>query len=167
MLTERDVYDLLDARGVLYRAYAHEAVFTVEAAEVLDLPHDGPEAPVPMKNLFLRDDKKRAYFLVSAPDHKRVDLRALQQRLGSRRLSFASPADLQRMLGLIPGAVTPFGILNDTGRKVTMVFDDELRNQWVDAHPLVNTATVQLSVDVLLELIQEHGNDVIWCNTGE
>lgn len=167
MLTERDVYEVLDARGIAYRAYQHEAVLTVEAAEALDLPHDGPETPVPMKNLFLRDDKKRAYFLVSAPDHKRVDLRAFQHRLGSRRLSFASPADLEQKLGLVPGAVTPFGILNDASHAVTMVFDDELRHHWVDAHPLVNTATVQLPIDELVSLIQEHGNDVMWCNTGE
>ncbi|MDO4536877.1 MAG: prolyl-tRNA synthetase associated domain-containing protein [Coriobacteriales bacterium] len=166
MLGENEVLELMDERGMAYVRHEHEAVFTVEAAEALGLPHEGPHWSVPCKNLFLRDDKKRAYFLVTAPDHKRVDLRALSARIPSRRLSFASESDLGAMLGLIAGAVTPLGILNDEARRVTMVFDEELKGRWIDAHPLTNTATVQLAASDVEALVREHGNEVIWRDTG-
>lgn len=166
MLGERELLELMDERGIAYVRHEHEAVFTVEAAEALGLPHGGPHWPVPCKNLFLRDDKKRAFFLVSAPDDKRVDLRALQARLSSRRLSFASSETLERMLGVRAGAVTPLGLLNDEGRRVTMVFDRDLRARRVDVHPLVNTATIQLRIEDLVTLIETHGNEVVWTDVG-
>ena len=165
MLGEDGLYALLEERGIAYDVYEHEAVFDVAAARALDIPHD--DGTVACKNLFLRDDKKRAYFLVTAPDDMRVDLRVLQGRLGSRRLSFASAADLASMLGLIPGAVTPFGLLNDSKHMVTFVLDESLATGRIDAHPMVNTATVQLASRDLVALLREAGVQVRLLAVGE
>lgn len=155
-LGKQDVYQLLDERGVTYEAVEHPAVFTVDEALALHLPH--PEAGA--KNLFLRDDKHRAYYLLACRDGIRVDLRSLQAQIGSRRLSFASADDLRDMLGLIPGSVTPFGLLNDTDHRVLFLLDGYFRGRMVAAHPNENTATVYLAADDLVALLEECGTSV-------
>ncbi len=157
MLGRREVLELLDREGVAYELYEHEAVFTVEEARAAGIPHRELGA----KNLFLRDDKHRAYYLVCLPDDKRVSLREVQERLGSRRLSFASEQDLRSMLGLIPGSVTPLGALNDASGSVEVVLDQA----FVDAgrltvHPCDNTATVLLATQDLIGLLRSHGRPV-------
>ena len=85
-LGKDEVLRLLDRSGIAYELYEHDAVFTVEQAHAAGIPHQELGA----KNLFLRDDRHRAYYLVCLPDEKSVSLREIQERLGSRRLSFAS-----------------------------------------------------------------------------
>lgn len=148
---------LLDREAIAYELYEHVAVYTVAEAVAAGIPHRELGA----KNLFLRDDKHRAYYLVCFPDEKNVSLREVQERLGSRRLSFASEKDLRSMLGLVPGAVTPLGALNDVERRVEVVIDQAL----VDAghltvHPCDNTATVLLATSDLIALLRERGHDV-------
>jgi len=157
MLNEDDIYRLLDERSIAYQLFRHPAVFTVEEAAALALPH--PEAAV--KNLFLRDDKKRNWYLVTAPDGCRIDLKELGELIGSRRLQFASEGDLQDMLGLAKGSVTPLGLLNNDPPSVTAVFHERLVGGLVGVHPLVNTATVYLACSDLLELLQERGFAIV------
>ncbi|MBM6675811.1 prolyl-tRNA synthetase associated domain-containing protein [Olsenella uli] len=152
-----ETLELLDRAGIAYELYEHEAVFTVAEAVAAGIPHRELGA----KNLFLRDDKHRAYYLVCLPDEKNVPLREIQERLGSRRLSFASEQDLRAMLGLVPGSVTPLGALNDAEGRVEFVLDQAL----VDAgrltvHPCDNTATVLLATADLIGLLHGHGHDV-------
>ena len=157
MLGRREVLELLDREGVAYELYEHEAVFTVGEARAAGIPHRELGA----KNLFLRDDKHRAYYLVCLPDDKRVSLREVQERLGSRRLSFASEQDLRSMLGLVPGAVTPLGALNDTERRVEVVLDQAIVDaRRVTVHPCDNTATVLLATTDLTALLRRHGHNV-------
>ncbi|HIZ46640.1 MAG TPA: prolyl-tRNA synthetase associated domain-containing protein [Candidatus Olsenella pullistercoris] len=157
MLGRREVLELLDREEVAYELYEHEAVFTVEEARAAGIPHRELGA----KNLFLRDDKHRAYYLVCLPDDKRVSLREVQERLGSRRLSFASEQDLRSMLGLVPGAVTPLGALNDTERRVEVVLDQAIVDaRRVTVHPCDNTATVLLATTDLTALLRRHGHNV-------
>lgn len=157
MLGRREVLELLDREGVAYELYEHEAVFTVEEARAAGIPHRELGA----KNLFLRDDKHRAYYLVCLPDEKNVTLREIQECLGSRRLSFASEQDLRSMLGLVPGAVTPLSALNDAERRVEVVLDQALVNAGrVTVHPCNNTATVLLATEDLIGLLHRHGHDV-------
>ena len=159
MLTEADIYALLDARGVDYHVLHHEPVLTVEAAREAGISAAGETyGAVPCKNLFLRDDKSRNFWLVTAPDDAHIDLRTLQARLASRRLSFASEKSLGQMLGIGPGSVTPLAVLNDESRTVTMVFDESLRHQVICAHPLVNTTTVFVASDDVAALVERHGN---------
>ena len=113
------------------------------------------------KNLFLRDDKKREYYLLSiAPDEK-ADLKELRKRIGSRPLSFASEDDLGNLLQLEKGSVTPFGLLADSERKVTAIFSSYFQDGEIGIHPMVNTSTVFLAFTDLLSLIQEHGNKIV------
>ena len=148
---------LLDQAGIAYELYEHEAVFTVEQAHAAGIPHQELGA----KNLFLRDDKHRAYYLVCLPDEKDVSLREIQERLGSRRLSLASAQDLHDMLGLVPGSVTPLGALNDADHRVEVVLDQGLMDAGhVTVHPCDNTATVLLATADLIALLRAHGTTV-------
>lgn len=158
MLTEDMLYHLLDAQGIPYELHRHAAVFTVEAAEALGLP---PGA-LPLKNLFLRDDRHRGHWLVCMPADKRLDLRRLQDLLGSRRLSFASERDLEESLGVRGGSVTPLALLNDETCSIPLVIDREIREARVQVHPLVNTATIYLSAGDVVQLVTDHGNPVVW-----
>ena len=130
-------------------------------AEVAQIALPYPE--VNAKNLFVRDHKKRDYYMITVLGHKRVDLKAFRQANGLRALTFASPEELLDMLGLIPGAVTPFGLLNDEARRVRHYIDRELVKPGglIGAHPNDNTATVWLKTDDLMRLIREHGNEVM------
>ena len=105
-----DLYTVLSELNIAYEQAEHPAVYTVEQAHALGRMLDGMDC----KNLFLRDGKKRQYFLASFPAQKNVDLKALSATLGVKGLSFASAADLEAILHLIPGSVTPFGIIHDT-----------------------------------------------------
>ena len=159
MVTKRSLYALLDQRGIPYEAVEHPAVYTMEELAHLHLPGEDRI----LKNLFLRDDKKRNYYLVSARGEGALNLKELARRLGSRPLSFASPGDLAARLHLEPGHVTPLGALNDQAAKVTVVMDAALQNTVVGVHPLENTATIFLSAEDLVGLLREHGTPVVFC----
>ncbi len=145
----------LEALGIEYEYLPHPAVYTIEEMAALCLPHSEAIA----KNLFLQDDKKRNFYLVTLRGERRADLRRLQQDLGSRKLSFAGGETLSRILGLSKGAVTPLGILNDEGRQVQAVFDRSYGDKdLIGVHPLQNTATVFLKMEDLARLVRAHGN---------
>jgi len=131
--------DFLRQHGIAAVRHEHPAVMTVEESERLVPRLPGAKT----KNLFLRDKKGQRHFLVTAPHDKAVRLDALGELLGAGRLSFASPERLQKHLGLLPGAVSLLGLVNDPSGAVEFVID---RSLWeadaVHAHPLVNTATM-------------------------
>lgn len=144
----------LDALGIAYRNHSHAAVFTVEEAKALRGELTGGH----IKNLFLRN-KKEEMWLVVAEEDKRIDLKALGERLGAGKLSFGSADRLLRYLGVLPGAVTPFGIINDKDRKVNVVLDRDLMGfNPVNAHPLVNTMTTALSPQDLVKFLEAEGH---------
>ena len=156
-MTKQETYDYLRARGVAFEITEHPAVFNMEEMSHVELPH--PEADA--KNLFVRDDKKRNYYLITVRGDKRVDLKKFREEHDTRPLSFASENDLMNLLGLIPGAVTPLGILNDSERKVKFFLDEELVNGGlIGVHPNDNTATVWLKTTDLIDIIKEHGNEI-------
>jgi len=159
LLTKQELYTLLDRQRIAYEVVEHPAVYTMEEMDALNLP--GPDRV--LKNLFLRDDKRRNYYLVSLPGWKQLDLKTLRQRLSSRPLSFAKPEELEGMLHLKPGHVTPLAVLNDESQSVTVVFETSLIGETVGVHPLENTATVFLAANDLIGMIRAHGNPVIQC----
>ena len=129
----------LQQHGIAAARHEHPAVMTVEESERLVPRLPGAKT----KNLFLRDRKGLRHFLVTVPHNVPVDLDALGAALGAGRLGFASSERLQKHLGLTPGAVSLLGLVNDAARAVEFVID---RSLWeadaVQAHPLVNTATM-------------------------
>lgn len=152
MFGKEEVCAYLDERGVRYERVDHEAVFTMEGMAALELPF----ADEVVKNLFLRDDKKRNYYLVVMPEDKPANLKALRRTLEARPLRFASEDDLAAILGVRAGAVTPFGVLNDTEGKVQVVFDEDLRDRAaVGIHPNDNTATLRMPLPDLLALFDD------------
>ncbi len=155
-MTKRETYDYLTDHGVEYEVTEHIAVYNMEELNAVRLPYPDRDA----KNLFVRDDKKRNYYLITVKGDKRVDLKEFQQRFGTRKLSFASPDDLMAIMGLIPGAVTPLGLLNDSERKVSLYLDEAFLGGLVGVHPNDNTATVWMKAEDLIRLIREHGNTV-------
>lgn len=156
-MNKQEVYDFLTSRGIEYEVTEHGAVFNMEEMSHVELSHQEADA----KNLFVRDDKKRNYYLITVRGDKRVDLKKFREEHGTRPLSFASENDLMNLLGLIPGAVTPLGILNDSEKKVKFFLDEELVNGGlIGVHPNDNTATVWLKTTELIDIITEHGNEV-------
>ncbi|MBR6705249.1 MAG: prolyl-tRNA synthetase associated domain-containing protein [Clostridia bacterium] len=155
-MTKQETYDYLKGRGVEYEVTEHAAVYNMEELDAVQLPYPDRDA----KNLFVRDDKKRNYCLITVKGDKRVDLKAFQQAFGTRKLSFASSEDLMAIMGLIPGAVTPLGLLNDGERKVTLYLDEAFLGGLIGIYPNDNTATVWMKAEDLVKLIREHGNTV-------
>lgn len=155
-MTKQETYDYLTNCGINYEITEHEAVFNMEELKAIELPYPDADA----KNLFVRDDKKRNYYLITVKGDKRVDLKQFQKDHGTKRLSFASAEDLMRIMKLIPGAVTPLGLLNDEERKVTLFLDADFGGGLVGVHPNDNTATVWLAAADLVRVIGEHGNKV-------
>jgi Ala-tRNA(Pro) deacylase len=139
--TPDDLFAFLRRHGIDQTTVWHEAVFRVE---------DGPhlKASLPgghSKNLFLKDAKGRAW-LVTALDETQVDLKALPKTIGAARLSFGSADLLLELVGVRPGSVSPFGLINDEGRRVSLVIDAALlAREPMNFHPLTNTATTAIS----------------------
>jgi Ala-tRNA(Pro) deacylase len=150
-----DLFACLDRLGIAHRTVRHPAVFTVEEARALR----GQVAGGHTKNLFLRD-KKGALFLVVAPEDATIELRALHRLLGaSGRFSFGSADLLRETLGVEPGAVTPFAVMNDTQHQVTVVLDAAMMaNAALNFHPLVNTGTTTISRDGLVRFLEATGH---------
>lgn len=157
-MNKEEIYRFLETRQIPFERMEHIAVFNMTEMREVRLPHPEAEA----KNLFVRDDKKRNYYLITVRGDKRVDLKEFQAAQGTRRLSFASDEDLMAILCLIPGAVTPLGLLNDTERKVHFYLDEAFFDEpkLIGMHPNDNTATVWLRTEDLIRIIRDHGNPV-------
>jgi Ala-tRNA(Pro) deacylase len=144
----------LDALGIAYHAVSHLPVFTVEEAKALRGELPGAH----IKNLFLRNKKGRMW-LVTCLEDREVDLKALGARLEAGRFSFGSAERLMTYLGVQPGAVTPFAVINDTGGEVTMVLDSALMDaEAVNCHPLVNTMTTAVAAADLVRFLEAEGH---------
>jgi Ala-tRNA(Pro) deacylase len=154
---ESAVYACLEALAIPFERHEHPAVFTVDEA----LEHWAAIDAVHCKNLFLRNKKGDRHYLVVAAHTTVIDIGALAARIGEGRLSFASAERLAAHLGLTPGAVSPFGLINDRPASVRVLVDDALRTAArVGFHPNVNTATVVLSFADFQRFLASRGNSV-------
>ena len=154
--TDKDLFQFLDGLGIVHTTKEHAPVFTV--AESVALRDEIPGGHT--KNLFVKD-KKDNYFLMTVEEHASVDLKTIHTVIGAAsRVSFGKPEKLMEYLGVIPGAVTAFGIVNDTGHAVKIFFDEALlRHEVINAHPLVNDATTSIARDDLLSFVESTGHD--------
>lgn len=157
-MDKKDIYEYLTNNEIWHELTEHEAVYNMLEVSNVKLPY--PEEIA--KNLFVRDDKKRNYYLISVKSNKKVDLKKFKKRYNKRSLSFASDADLLTYLGLHPGAVTPFGILNDNEKRVEVFIDKDFLAipGLIGVHPNDNTATVWLKTTDLINILKKHGNAV-------
>jgi len=153
--TRQDLFARLAQLGIETRTVEHEPLFTV--AESSKLEREIPGAHT--KNLFLKDDGGEL-FLGVARTQTRVDLKALAKTLHAGRFSFGKPELLMQALGVPPGSVTAFAVINDPQRRVRVVIDAELMQyDCVNCHPLENTATTNIARDDLLRFIRSCGHE--------
>lgn len=157
--SSEDLFAFLDTLGIETRTVTHPPLFTVEDSR--DLRGDLPGGHT--KNLFLKDKKGRL-FLVTCDESRRVDLRALEKSIGAARVSFGKPDLLLEVLGVTPGAVTTFSLINDRGDepRVTFAIDAALlRHDVIHCHPLHNEATTAISTEDLMRFVAACGHRAI------
>lgn len=157
-MNKQEIYKYLDEKNIWYEITNHKAVYNMAELADVEMPYPTADA----KNLFVRDDKKRDYYLITIKGDRRVDLKDFRKKYNTRPLSFASENDMQSIIGLTPGSVTPFGVLNDQNRKVNVFIEESFFEcpGIVGVHPNDNTATIWIKTNDLTEIIKEHGNEV-------
>jgi len=153
--TPDDLFAYLDSLGIAHKTVNHPAAFRVEDARELRGQVPGAHT----KNLFLRD-KKGTPFLVVALEDAAIELRSLHRLLGaSGRFSFGSAERMSELLGVEPGSVTPFAVINDKDCRVTVVLDAAMMaHEVLNFHPLRNTATTTISRQGLLRFLEATGH---------
>ena len=155
--TPDDLFRRLDGLGIAHETQWHEPVFTVAESQALRGTLPGGHS----KNLFLKN-KKGELWLVTAAEDAAVDIKALTKTLEAGRLSFGKPDLLMEVLGIEPGSVTPFALMNDPDRRVTFVLDRRLMEmEPLHFHPLTNRATTGLSVADFRKFLADCGHKVI------
>lgn len=168
----RKVRDFLEEQGIWYEIHFHPPLFTI--AEALEFWKDIDA--VHCKNIFMRNHKGNRHYLVSFECHKDLDIHALEHKLHQGKLSFASPDRMRRCLGLRPGSVSPFGLINDikpedadtkelfdNGHRVKLYLDSSLKDaEKISFHPCDNTASVVISQEGLRKFLEIWGGEVEW-----
>jgi Ala-tRNA(Pro) deacylase len=150
-----ELFAYLDGLGVAHKTVHHQALFTVEESQALRGKIPGAHT----KNLFLRDKKGTVYLVVTLEDAA-IELRSLHRLLGaSGRFSFGSAELMRELIGVEPGSVTPFAVINDKGLRVTIVLDTAMvAHPVLNFHPLVNTGTTTISREGLLKFLEATGH---------
>ncbi len=158
IMNKQEIYAYLKRNHIWHEITEHKAVYSMAELSQVDVPY--PEADA--KNLFVCDDKKRNYYLITVKGNKRVDLKGFRRRNNTRPLSFAPENDLMDIMNLKAGSVTPFGVMNDQENRVKVFIDRDFMEppKLVGVHPNDNTATVWLGTEALISIIKEHGNAV-------
>ncbi|MDQ6434133.1 prolyl-tRNA synthetase associated domain-containing protein [Mesorhizobium sp. LHD-90] len=154
--TPDELFAFLDSLGISVATKKHPPLYTVADSQALR----GEIAGGHTKNLFLKD-KKDNFFLVTVDEEATVDLKQIHHLIGAAgRVSFGKPEALMELLGVAPGAVTVFGLINDTQHKVRLVLDESLmRNTTVNGHPLTNEATTSIASADLLRFVRATGHE--------
>ena len=152
-----DIFNILERLFIRYKRVNHPAVYTSEEARRL-VPHQPARAA---KNLFLRDKKGKRHILLVVDDRKSIQFKDIERQTGLTHLSMGSPERLTRHLGVTPGAVSLLALINDPEGRVEVLIDRELwEAEEIQAHPLINTATVVISVADMARFIMYTGHSI-------
>jgi Ala-tRNA(Pro) deacylase len=155
MQGQKQVYEILETLKIQFQYFEHPPVSTIEIAEIY---WKNIEA-IHCKNIFLRNHKGNKHYLMIIECHKQIDIHLLEKKLNQGKLSFASNQRLTSYLGLASGAVSPFGLINNTNHDVDIFIDDSLFNYSnISFHPNVNTASIVIAVSDFLKYIKYIGN---------
>ena len=147
---EMGIYDLLDGLGVTYHRVDHEPAMTMAVCEEIDKALGATIC----KNLFLANRQGTAFYLLLMPGDKPFRTKELSSQIGTSRLSFATPEHMARFLGVTPGSVTVLGLMNDQEHAITLLIDkDLLQHEHIGCHPCVNTATLALRTEDVLDTL--------------
>ena len=155
VLSPEALFSYLDSLGIAYETVTHPPLHTVAESQELR----GQIAGAHTKNLFLKD-KKDQFFLLTVEEEAVVDLKSIHHVIGAAsRVSFGKPEKMEELLGVQPGAVTAFGLVNDTGGQVRFFIDSELLGrERINCHPLTNTATTSVSSADLMRFVEATGH---------
>ena len=140
------LFKLLEKKNYIIRKEEHEPLMNMDDAKAIN--KDGDVA----KNLLLVDENKN-YYLISMKGNKRISLKTIALLVGTKKLSFAKEEDMNRLLKVDAGSLTPLALLNDKKRQVIMYLDDKFKNKTIAVHPLINTCTVWMNSRDLIELL--------------
>lgn len=154
-MNKQEIYNYLNFKNIKYEVFNHIPVYNMADIEKIVLPNKKYDA----KNLFIRDDKKINYYLITVKGNKKINLKEFRKINNTRPLTFASDIELLNILNLTPGSVSPLGLLNDKEHQVKFYLDKEFAlDSYIYVHPNDNTATICLKVSDLINIIKEHGN---------
>jgi len=158
LMKKMEIKEYLKNKGITFKEVTHQAVYTVEESKKLNI-HDELKG-IHSKNLFLKNRKGNKFYLIILPENKKLDLELFENKL-NEKLKFANEEELKEILGLTRGAVTPFGLINDAESKVNIIIDKEiLESDYVNFHPNVNTATLNLSKKDFQKYLSSLKNEV-------
>lgn len=147
---EREIrtYDLLDELGISYQRTDHEATDTMEECNAID----AILGVVICKNLFLCNKHETEFYLLMMPGDKPFRTKDVSHQIGSSRLSFASPENMYKHLGLEPGSVSIMGLMNDTDNRVQLLIDEDvLKDEYLGCHPCVNTSSLKIRTSDIID----------------
>ncbi|MBE7636214.1 prolyl-tRNA synthetase associated domain-containing protein [Sneathiella sp. P13V-1] len=164
-VTPDELFEKLDQFGIKVETHHHKPVFTVEDAQTVSRTLAGGHS----KNLFLKDKNGDLYLLVCLENTK-VNLKALKKQIGAKNLSFGKPELLEEVLGVTPGSVTPFALINDTEHRVKVLLDSlMMEEEFLNFHPLINDKTTQISQEGLKSFIEQTGHEaqILTLDSGE
>lgn len=157
-MDKKQIYEYIKNKQIWYEITEHKAVYSMSEISEVEIPYPESDA----KNLFVRDDKKENYYLITVRGNKRVNLKEFRKENNTRPLSFESEKELEEIIQILPGSVSPLGILNDKKNKVKVFLDKEFieKTDIIGIHPNDNTATIWLKTKDLIDIIKENGNKV-------
>ncbi len=153
------VYKILQDLGITFKEYQHPAVFTCEEAEKY---RNGNMEGAKIKNLFLRNKKGNKHYLLITSAFKSIDLKVVGETIGEKKIGFASADRMKKYLGLTPGSVSPFGLINDKSKEVIVILDKKiLADDILNFHPNINTATIGISKEDFFKFLEWAGNEIV------
>ena len=156
MLTKTDLFELLSVKYKDFQIHDHDPLFTVEDSENLRGEIKGAHT----KNLFLKN-KKNSFFLLSCDENAVVNLKQFSKSIEAKNLSFANAEYLERFLGIKPGSVSPFALLNDQNNIVEFYLDEKLYNsEIINFHPLINTTTITIKTSEIIKFLLENNKKI-------
>jgi len=156
MLTETDMLELLKGKSLDFQIHNHNPLFTVEDSEKFRGEIKGAHT----KNLFLKN-KKNDFFLFSCDEKANIDLKRFSKSIDAKNLSFAGEKYLETILGIKPGSVSPFALLNDQLNQVKFYLDEKLSiSEFINFHPLINTTTINLKTNDFFNLMLENNKKI-------
>ena len=156
MLTKTDLFELLRVNNKEFQIHDHEPLFTVEDSENLRGEIKGAHT----KNLFLKN-KKNNFFLFSCDENANVDLKLFSKSTDAKNLSFANATYLEQLLGIKPGSVSPFALINDSNNVVKFYLDEKLYNsEIINFHPLINTTTISIKTKEFINFLVENNKKI-------
>lgn len=153
---KQQIFDILDELQIEYTNYEHDPVFTCDEAKGVDIPG------YRVKSLLLRNKKATNFYMVVLPDSKKLDTNIIRSIFDDSKMSFASEERMMEKIGLKPGSVSPFALVNNQERDIRVVFDQKLQFQEIGFHPLQNDNTVVLQMEAVEHFLENLGIEYVY-----